>query len=100
MRLQLAANTRDLGLFDLAIDSKLCGSDLVRIKVSDIANVGVLSARAMVLQQKTGRSLQFEKTERTQKAQLTGRHMQSSVALATCFRFTSKPNFMALVARF
>ena len=67
-RLQLAANRRDLALFNLAIDSKLRGSDLVKIKLSDIANAGVVSARAMVLQQKTGRPVQFEITEQTREA--------------------------------
>ena len=43
VRLQLADNKRDLALFNLAIDSKLRGSDLVKIKVSDISNSGVVS---------------------------------------------------------
>lgn len=54
VRLQLATNRRDLALFKLSIDSKLGGSDLVKMQVSDISNTGVVSARAMVLQQKNG----------------------------------------------
>ena len=50
VRLQLAENSRDLALFNLAIDSKLRGSDLVKIRVSDISNSGVISPRAMILQ--------------------------------------------------
>ncbi len=68
VRLQLASNRRDLALFNLAIDSKLRGSDLVKMKISDISNSGVVSARAMVLQQKTGRPVQFEITEQTREA--------------------------------
>lgn len=68
VRLQLASNRRDLALFNLAIDSKLRGGDLVKIKISDISNAGVVSARAMVLQQKTGRPVQFEITEQTREA--------------------------------
>lgn len=68
IRLQLAKNRRDLALFNLAIDSKLRGSDLVRMKVSDISNAGVVSARAMVLQQKTASPVQFEITEQTRDA--------------------------------
>lgn len=68
VRLQLACNHRDLALFNLAIDSKLRGCDLLKIKVSDISNGGVVSARAMVLQQKTGRPVQFEITEQTREA--------------------------------
>lgn len=41
VRLQLASNRRDLALFNLAIDSKLRGSDLVKMKISDISNAGV-----------------------------------------------------------
>ena len=68
VRLQLANNQRDLALFNLAIDSKLRGSDLVKIRVSDISKSGVVASRAMVLQQKTGRSVQFEITEQTRDA--------------------------------
>ena len=65
VRLQLAENKRDLALFNLAIDSKLRGSDLVKIKVNDISNSGVVSSRAMILQQKTSQPVQFEITEGT-----------------------------------
>lgn len=51
VRLQLANNQRDLALFNLAIDSKLRGSDLVKIRVGDISKSGVVASRAMVLQQ-------------------------------------------------
>lgn len=63
VRLQLAGKIRDLALFNLAIDSKLRGSDLVRVKVSDICNSGVVSSRAMILQKKTSQPVQFEITE-------------------------------------
>ncbi|MFT6877604.1 MAG: hypothetical protein ACI9XK_004627 [Granulosicoccus sp.] len=65
VRLQLATNRRELALFNLAIDSKLRSSDLVKMKVSNISNAGIVSARAMVLQQKTGRPVQFEITQAT-----------------------------------
>jgi integrase len=68
VRLQLARRTRDLALFNLAIDSKLRGSDLVRLKVVDIAHAGRVSRRAMVLQQKTGRPVQFEISKQTREA--------------------------------
>lgn len=68
VRLQLADNKRDLALFNLAIDSKLRGSDLVKIRVSDISNPGVVSARAMVLQQKTTQPVQFEITDGTRES--------------------------------
>ncbi len=53
IRLQLAKRTRDLALFNLAIDSKLRGCDLVRLRVGDIAHSGCVVARATVMQRKT-----------------------------------------------
>ncbi|GAB4474327.1 MAG: tyrosine-type recombinase/integrase [Erythrobacter tepidarius] len=51
---------RDRALFDLAIDSKLRGCDLVRMKIGDIVNGGQIQTRALVMQQKTNRPVQFE----------------------------------------
>uniref|UniRef100_UPI000834DB1B tyrosine-type recombinase/integrase n=1 Tax=Erythrobacter sp. CCH5-A1 TaxID=1768792 RepID=UPI000834DB1B len=51
---------RDRALFDLAIDSKLRGCDLVRMKIGDIVNGGQIRTRAIVMQQKTSRPVQFE----------------------------------------
>ncbi|MEV5032663.1 tyrosine-type recombinase/integrase [Sphingobium sp. LMC3-1-1.1] len=52
--------TRDRALFDLAIDSKLRGCDLVKIRISDIVCDRKIRTRATVVQQKTGRPVQFE----------------------------------------
>ena len=51
---------RDRALFDLAIDSKLRGCDLVRMKISDIVSGTQIRTRAIVMQQKTGRPVQLE----------------------------------------
>jgi integrase len=51
---------RDRALFDLAIDSKLRGCDLVQLKIGDIVSGGHIRSRAIVMQQKTGRPVQFE----------------------------------------
>jgi integrase len=51
---------RDRALFDLAIDSKLRGCDLVKIKISEVFSRGQSLSRAAVVQQKTGRAVQFE----------------------------------------
>ncbi len=64
-RLQVAKRTRDLALFDLAIDSKLRGCDLVRLRITDVALHGAVQTRATVTQRKTGRPVQFEITEQT-----------------------------------
>lgn len=68
VRLQLAKKTRDLALFNLAIDSKLRGCDLVNLRVRDIAHGTCISPRAIVMQQKTHRPVQFEITEQTRNA--------------------------------
>ena len=51
---------RDRALFDLAIDSKLRGCDLVKIKIGTLVSGPDIRSRAMVIQQKTGRPVQFE----------------------------------------
>jgi len=65
IRLQMAKNTRELALFNLAIDSKLRGCDLVTLRISDVAQSNRVSSRAIIMQQKTHRPVQFEITEQT-----------------------------------
>ena len=64
-RLQLERRARDLALFNLAIDSKLRGCDLVRLMVEDVCVGGRVRERATIVQRKTGRPVQFEITEQT-----------------------------------
>lgn len=68
VRLELSQRTRDLALFNLAIDSKLHACDLVKLKVRDISHGDRVTSRAIVMQQKTGRPVQFEITEQTRKS--------------------------------
>lgn len=68
IRLQLAGKARDLALFNLAIDSKLRGCDLVSLRVLDIAQGKAVLPRAMVMQHKTHRPVQFEITEQTRQS--------------------------------
>src|SRR4051794_36028688 len=67
-QLKNAGRVRDLALFNCAIDAKLRGCDLVKLRVSDVARGGSLRARATVIQQKTGRPVPFEITEPTRDA--------------------------------
>jgi integrase len=67
-KLQMADRKRDLALFNLAIDSKLRGCDVVALKVEDIAPHGYAIERATVRQKKTGRPVRFEVTEQTRQA--------------------------------
>jgi integrase len=68
IRLQMDNRLRDLALFNLAIDSKLRGCDLVKLRLSDIAHGGQIARRAIVLQQKTQRPVQFELTDQTRES--------------------------------
>ena len=68
VRLQLAHHVRDLALFNLALDSKLRGCDLISLKVSDISLGTGVASRATVFQRKTQRPVQFEITEQTRNA--------------------------------
>ena len=60
IRLQLAMRTRDLALFNMAIDSKLRACDLVCLRVRDVAQGGQVARRAMVMQRKTKQPVKFE----------------------------------------
>jgi hypothetical protein len=60
VRLELAENHRDLALFNMAIDCKLRGCDLVRMKVVAVMASGQIKARASVLQSKTQKLVRFE----------------------------------------
>ena len=66
--LQIHGKTRDLALFNLAIDSKLRSCDLVALRLSDVVVAGSIRERAVIVQQKTGRPVQFEITEQTREA--------------------------------
>jgi integrase len=65
IRLQIREKVRDLALFNLAIDSKLRGCDLVKIRVMDVAQGEQIASRATVMQQKTGQPVRFELTQQT-----------------------------------
>mgnify|MGYP001812568963 FL=1 len=68
IRLQIKGNPRDLALFNLAIDSKLRSCDLVALQVSDVVTGGSIKERAVIVQKKTGRPVQFELTEQTRES--------------------------------
>lgn len=66
IRLELIpSNQRDVALFNLALDSKLRGCDLVKLKVKDVTHGTRILKRTMVIQQKTSQPVQFEITKQT-----------------------------------
>ena len=62
-KLQMEGRKRDLALFNLAIDSKLRGCDIVAVRVDDVAPSGYAMDRATIRQRKTGRPVRFELTD-------------------------------------
>jgi integrase len=68
VRLQLSQNLRELALFNLAIDSKLRGCDLVKLRVGDVAHFSQVLKRTRIIQQKTHQPVQFEITEQTRNS--------------------------------
>jgi integrase len=67
-KLQIDGRIRDLAMFNLAIDSKLRGCDVVAIRVQDIAAGGYTADRATVRQKKTRQPVRFELSEHTRQA--------------------------------
>ena len=67
-RLQQRRSGRDLAMFNLAVDSKLRGCDLVSLRVADVCTGGRLRTRTMVRQKKTGHPVQFELTDQCRDA--------------------------------
>ena len=68
IRLHLIKKVRELAMFNLAIDSKLRGCDLVSLKVRDVTHGNQVVPRASVMQHKTQRPVQFELTDPTREA--------------------------------
>ncbi len=65
IRLQMANKIRELVLFNMAIDSKLRGCDLVSLRLSDVMHGGKMLKRAVIIQKKTKKPVHFEITEQT-----------------------------------
>ena len=73
---------RDRALFDLAIDSKLRGCDLVKLRIGDLVSGGTIRNRATVIQQKTGRPVQFEIMAEARKSLLAWLRYVASIGSA------------------
>lgn len=68
IRLQIAQKTRDLALFNLALDSKLRGCDLLKLRLGDVQDGPEVRRRAKVVQRKTGKPVQFEISRPTRES--------------------------------
>jgi integrase len=70
VRFQMEDRLRELALFNLGIDSKLRGCDLLSLKVRDVSHGDQIASRAVVMQHNTQRPVQFEITLGTREALL------------------------------
>ncbi len=68
VRLEIARSKRNLAIFNLAIDSKLRGCDLVKLRLEDICSGTNARRRATIVQKKTGRPVQFEISEQSRNS--------------------------------
>ncbi len=89
-RLQLDGKQRDLALFNLAIDSKLRGCDLVSLKTEEIAPHGFAGKRCTIRQRKTGRPVTFEVSELTRSA--IDQYMDSRSVKYSKYLFSGRKN--------
>ena len=96
-KLQLEKRTRDLALFNLAIDSKLRGCDVVAVRVDDVAPNGYTLDRATVRQKKTGRPVRFELTE--QRRQAIDEYLRITHRKAGDFLFAGRDDGRGLTTR-
>jgi integrase len=89
-RLQLDRRIRDLALFNIAIDSKLRGCDVVALKIEDVAPHGYTLDRASVRQRKTGRPVKFEITEQARQA--IDDYLNATKSISRTFLFPGRGN--------
>ncbi|UPT63226.1 MAG: hypothetical protein M0D54_01260 [Hyphomonadaceae bacterium JAD_PAG50586_4] len=89
VRLQISNRVRDLALFNLAIDSKLRGCDLVHLRVEDVMQGDQVRTRALVSQRKTGAPVQFEITEQARAALAAWVRGKTSREVIGCSRAAS-----------
>ena len=95
--LQNERNRRELAMFNLAIDSKLRGCDVVATRVDDVAPNGYATDRATVRQKKTGRPVRFELTEHTRQA--IDDYLKASGKKPGEFLFTSSKSGRSMTPR-
>ncbi|MEC5322896.1 tyrosine-type recombinase/integrase [Aurantimonas sp. A3-2-R12] len=76
---------RDRALFDLAIDSKLRGCDVVKVKIGDLTSGGQIRTRAIVVQRKTKRPVQFELLEPARLSLLVWLELRGGTISDYCF---------------
>ncbi|EGQ9307217.1 tyrosine-type recombinase/integrase [Vibrio parahaemolyticus] len=93
-RLELSQELMQLALLNLAIDSKLRASDLLKLHVHDVSSQGVIYERVQCIQQKTGTDVHYEITPRTQQSisrWIYSAHLQANSFLFPSYRRIGQP---------
>ena len=108
IQLQNAHQVRDLAMFNLAIDSKLRGCDLVNLHVRDITHGNQVMSRAIVVQRKTQRPVRADRTDKSRSNCMAREGETEAGAMpvsqpprdvATCLSTTVRPNRPSLGCR-
>ena len=86
IRLQIQERLRDLAMFNLAIDSKLRGCDLVVLRVDDVLLSGRVRPRTTVIQKKTGHPCSSRSRSRRAKQSCSGSPRAADGPATTCSR--------------
>jgi site-specific recombinase XerC len=89
VRLQLENRKRDLAMFNLAVDSKLRGCDLVRLKIDDVSAGGRVRDRATVIQKKTRRRFSSKSPSKPEALSKIGCPTSVPQEVGTCSRAVS-----------
>ena len=89
IRLQLEGRKRDLVMFDLAVDSKLRGCDLIRLKMDDVSTGGTVRDRATVIQKKTGDRFGSKSPSKPEALSEVGCPTSVAEEVSTCSRAVS-----------
>lgn len=96
-KLQTEGKKRDLALFNLAIDSKLRGCDVVAVRIDDVAPSGYSIDRATIRQKRTGRPVRFELTDQTRTA--IDDYLRMTNRKPGQFLFSGRDNLAGLTTR-
>jgi len=89
--LKSLGSVRDLAMFNIALDAKLRGCDLVKLRLADVAHGGAVRQRSTIVQQKTGRPVPFEITEPAREALMQWLDLRAGGRMIGCSQAEAMP---------
>ena len=84
--LQRESRIRGLAMLDVGVDSKLRGCDLVQLRIGQLVSKAVARHRAIIVQQKTGQSVQFELTQQARESMIAWLAQRGGGCTTSCSR--------------